>query len=173
MSDIKIKDNFLDQKDFEEIQTLIFGRDFSWKYGESIDYQDEEGDKFQFAHLFYGARCPTSNHLVVLNPIFDKIQPTAIWRIKANLLTRTPEIVENSLHIDNAELSHSEEKLHQWTTSIFYMNTNNGYTKFEDGTIIESIENRMIIFPSAMKHTGTSCTDERVRIVINFNYFAP
>ena len=174
MSDIKIKDNFLDQKDFEEIQTLIFGRDFSWKYGESIDYQDEDGDKFQFAHLFYGARCPTSNHRVVLNPIFDKIQPTAIWRIKANLLTRTPKIIENAYHNDVANYDYNggkKEKLKQLTTAIFYVNTNNGYTKFENGPIVESVANRMVFFSADMKHTGTSCTDEKTRVVINFNYF--
>jgi len=51
------------------------------------------------------------------------------------------------------------------------MNTNNGYTKFEDGTKIESVANRMVFFSSNMKHTGTSCTDEKIRVVINFNYF--
>ena len=66
----------------------------------------------------------------------------------------------------------SEEKQKQWTTSILYVNTNNGYTKFEDGTIVESVANRLVSFPSNMKHTGTSCTDEKTRVVINFNYFS-
>ena len=61
--------------------------------------------------------------------------------------------------------------LKQSTTSIFYMNTNNGYTKFEDGTKIESVANRLVSFPSNMKHKGTSCTDEKTRVVINFNHF--
>ena len=90
-------------------------------------------------------------------------------KIKANLLTRTPNIIENSFHVD--ETGRPEKKLKQLTTSIFYVNTNNGYTKFEDGTKVESIANRMVTFPTNMKHTGTSCTDERTRVVINFNYF--
>ncbi len=65
----------------------------------------------------------------------------------------------------------SEEKLKQWKTSIFYVNTNNGYTKFEDGTIVESVANRMVIFPANIKHTGTTCSDEKRRVVINFNYY--
>ena len=56
-------------------------------------------------------------------------------------------------------------------TSIFYVNTNDGYTKFKDGTKVKSIANRMLTFPANMKHCGTSCTNERRRIVINFNYF--
>ena len=57
------------------------------------------------------------------------------------------------------------------STSIFYMNTNNGYTKFEDGTKVESVANRMVTFPANMKHAETSCTDEKIRVVINFNLF--
>ena len=68
-------------------------------------------------------------------------------------------------------LENFPEKLKQWTTSIFYVNTNNGYTKFEDGTKVESVANRMLTFPANMKHIGTSCTDEQTRVVINFNYF--
>jgi len=52
-----------------------------------------------------------------------------------------------------------------------YVNTNNGYTKFEDGTKVESVANRLVTFPANMKHKGTSCTDEKIRVVINFNYF--
>ena len=37
-------------------------------------------------------------------------------------------------------------------TSILYINTNDGYTKFEDGTIVESVENRLVTFDSRMKH---------------------
>ena len=51
------------------------------------------------------------------------------------------------------------------------MNTNNGYTKFEDGTKIESVANRMVSFPTNTQHKGTSCTDQKTRVVINFNYF--
>ena len=65
----------------------------------------------------------------------------------------------------------SKERLKQWTTAIFYVNTNNGYTKFEDETIVESVANRVVTFPANMKHTGTSCTDEKTRVIINFNYF--
>ena len=92
-------------------------------------------------------------------------------RIKANLLTRTPNIIENTFHIDIGDECMSEEKLKQWTTSILYINTNNGYTKFEDGTKVESVANRMVTFSANLKHRGTSCTDEKTRVVINFNYF--
>ena len=106
-----------------------------------------------------------------LHSILDLVDPISILRIKANLLTRTPNIVKNTFHVDIDNLENSSETIKQWTTSIFYMNTNNGYTKFEDGTKVESVANRFISFPANLKHTGTSCTDEKTRVVINFNYF--
>ena len=65
---------------------------------------------------------------------------------------------------------HIEQSV-ECTTAIYYVNTNNGYTEFEDGSRVESIENRLVTFPSYMKHTGTTCTDQKRRIVINFNYY--
>ena len=180
---MKIEDNFLEQKDFDELQTLIMGGIFDWHYGESNVYPvgelDSDGkiiypkevdkNKFQFVHTFYHAPALHSHFLEKLQSIVKIIQPISLIRIKANLLTRTPNIVENGFHVDMTNVP--EEKIKQLTTSIFYMNTNNGYTKFEDGTEVESVANRMVTFPANMKHTGTSCTDENTRVVINFNYF--
>jgi len=166
---MKIKDNFLKQEDFNRIQELMEkSSPLPWYYTNAIDSQDDV-DKFQFVHKFYGNQSPVSPCMNDLTPILDIIQPISILRIKANLLTRTPKIVENTFHVDISNAS--EEKLKQWTTSIFYINTNNGYTKFENGEKVESVANRMVTFPANLKHAGTSCTDERTRIVINFNYF--
>ena len=166
---MKIEDNFLGQKEFDELQALMMGYDFAWYYNSEIVSGDKK-DKFQFTHMFYHNYAPQSELCENLAPILEIMNPISLSRIKANLLTKTPTIVENKFHIDMDGMS--EEKLKQWTTSIFYVNTNNGYTKFEDGTIVESVANRMVTFPANLKHTGTSCTDEKRRIVINFNYFA-
>ena len=167
---MEIIDDFLEQKDFDELHNIIMGNQFIWCYNNIIDYSDDE-DKHMFTHMFYSAPAPRSEYFENLAPIFEILQPISILRIKANLLTRTPNIVENSFHVDFGDVI-KDEKQKQWATSIFYMNTNNGYTKFEDGTKVESVANRMVTFPSNMKHTGTSCTDEKIRVVINFNYFS-
>ena len=172
---MKIIDNFLEQPIFDKLQTFIMGDDFAWYFNDGIDFDygvkfdEEDRKKFQFTHIFYKDSTSNSKHYNILVPILQIIDPILVWRIKANLLTRTPNIVENAFHIDMRGMT--EEKSKQWTTSIFYVNTNNGYTKFEDGTKIESIANRMVTFPLNMEHTGTSCTDKRTRVVINFNYF--
>ena len=165
---MKIEDDFLKQEEFEKIQKLMGEPSpFPWFYADRIVFEDDV-DKFQFIHAFYDNHMPMSPFSNELDSIINIIQPFSIVKIRAKLLTRTPEIVESTFHVDIPLL---EENLKQWTTSIFYINTNNGYTKFEDGTIVESVANRMLSFPANMKHCGTSCTDERRRIVINFNYF--
>ena len=165
---MKIEDNLLEQKKFDEIQTAMMREDFPWFFNDDIDYKGQK-DRFQFTHLFYADNSPRSTFVDLINPILKIIEPISLWRIKANLLTITPNIVENDFHIDMGGISN--KKLKQWTTSIFYVNTNDGYTKFEDDTKVESVANRMVTFPSNMKHTGTSCTDEKTRVLINFNYF--
>ena len=50
------------------------------------------------------------------------------------------------------------------------MNTNNGYTRFKKSKV-RSEENKMVIFNSKEEHTGSSCTDQEFRVVINFNYY--
>ena len=165
---MKIEDNFLKQEEFDKIQKLMDEPSpFPWFYADRIVFEDDV-DKFQFIHAFYDNHMPMSPFTNELDSIINIIHPFSIVKIRAKLLTRTPEIVESTFHID---IPLPEEKLKQWTTSIFYVNTNNGYTKFEDGTIVESVANRMLTFPANMKHCGTSCTDERRRVVVNFNYF--
>ena len=168
---MKIEDNFLKQEEFNKLHSDIMSPTFpvlSWFFKDVIDFEDDV-DKFQFGHVFYENFNPTSDNIQMMHPILRILDPLSILKIKTNLLTRTLNIVENRFHTDMGGIS--EEKLKQWTTSIFYINTNNGYTKFENGEKVESVANRMVTFSTNLKHTGTSCTDERTRVVINFNYF--
>ena len=162
MSDIKIIDNLLDKDAFTSLQSFILGNNFAWHFNQFIDYKNEKKGKFQFTHNFYKDNQPYSAHYKDVEPILNTLDYFALVRIKANLLTRTLKIVINDYHTD-----HNKK---DWNTSIFYVNTNNGYTEFKDGTIINSVANRLITFPSGMAHRGTSCTDEKTRVVINFNW---
>ena len=164
-----IIDNFLDNQSFQNLQNIMFGGEFCWFYLDGIDYRGEEGVKFQFFHTFYKNNGGiNSNRYGMLGGILNKIRPKEIYRIKANLVTRTSEIVTNSFHTD----IQGNWGVIPYTTSIFYLNTNDGYTEFEDGTKVESVANRFISFPIETKHRGTSCTDDKVRVVINFNYLS-
>ena len=101
---IKIKDDFLNQEDFGNIQELMLGRvEFPWFYKDSIVFEDDV-DKFNFVHVFYIHATPNTAFLVKLKSILDMINPVAVIKIKANLLTRTPNIVENAFHTDLTEM---------------------------------------------------------------------
>ena len=166
---VQIVDDFLEKEKFEKLQTLMMTDAIHWFYWPNIDNPEDE-DKFQFIHSFYQDKIPASSFVEHVNPVLQCLNPLSVYRIKANLLTRTEEIIKNSFHVDIPHMS--EEKQSQWTTAILYMNTNNGYTEFESGEKIESIENRMVEFQSTLKHRGTTCTDEQTRTVINFNFLS-
>jgi hypothetical protein len=87
----------------------------------------------------------------------------SLVRIKANINPHTEKLIEHNdaWHIDFPNM----------TTSILYLNTNDGYTMFETGKKVNSLENRLVIFDSNIKHTGTTCTNQPGRIVLNVNFF--
>lgn len=166
---MELIDNFLEESDLIALQSYCLGSDCLWSYMPVVTHKDGSKDQYQFVHGFYRNGAPDYHQdMNVVYPILNKISPTSIFRIKMNLLTRKP-FTENTFHQDMFGLS--DEKMKQWTTSIFYVNTNNGYTEFKDGTKVESVANRIISFPSNTMHRGTSCTDQDSRIIINFNYF--
>ena len=162
---MKVIDDFLPHEDLKEIQNIMFGPDFAWYYNDAVDYQGQVG-RFQFVHNLYRYNRPMSTfydewYEKFIIPVIGK--NSVMDRMKANLLTKTPSIIENEFHVDDFTKK-------PFTTAIFYLNSNNGYTKFKDNTKVESKENRLIRFPVSKEHRGSSCTDKKVRVVINFLY---
>ena len=164
---VKIIDNFLDTNLFQKVKGVIYGPDFPWYHNDCIvsTEKDDRTNLFnlQLTHTFYKEVSVRSNHFVDLDPILIKLNPSAIVKIKANLMPKTDKIIIHQLHTDVSRFLGK--------TAVFYINSNDGFTLFEDGTRVESIENRMVIFDSNQMHTGTSCTTARNRCVINFNYY--
>jgi hypothetical protein len=93
----------------------------------------------------------------------QKINPSIWLRIKANLRLKTNHVRVGGMHTDVGNYGH--------TTSIFYVNSNDGCTTFENGDTYKSVENRLITFPSHLRHAGSSPSNTKTRFVINFNYF--
>jgi hypothetical protein len=83
---MKIIPNFLEEKDFKKIHKFFMTEsDFPWY--KSIILNGIDG--IQFTHRFYEDFEPKSSLMYILTPLIDKINPKALIRIKANLLTRT------------------------------------------------------------------------------------
>ena len=157
---MKIINDYLNKEEFINIKNLLINNNFPWYLNEILDKKVEE--EFQFTHTFYDNFVIKSDYFNYLNNILSILKPKALIRIKANLLIKTNEIIEHGYHVD------TEAKTSK--TAIFYINTNDGYTKFKNGELIKSEENKLIIFDSDQEHTGTTCTDKLFRMVINFVY---
>ena len=161
---MKIIDNFLDEDSFEVLQQYFLSDTISWYLGNSITYDKQGIDQYQFVHTFFDVGKPYLNNWSnFLTPLFNKLQPKYILRVKANCRPRTTNAVLSNYHTDM--------DLHQ-QTAIFYLNTNNGYTKFQDNSLedVPSVANRLLTFYGGLKHCGASCTDQNTRIVLNINY---
>ena len=157
-SKIKIIDNFLNKEFFNQLQNLILGEHFSWFYN---DYKVYENDNdFQFTHTVIKNYKPISTFIKYINPILDKLNAKKTLQVKLNLQTKANKIFNYTFHNDADNV----------TTAILYINTNNGKTVFKNGEEVNSVENRAVIFNSNLQHTGTSHTDTKRRVLINFNY---
>lgn len=164
---INIVDNYLPEKQFFELFNYMKDFSFDWHLSNIVkdDTKNPIGNQ-QFCHLFYRMHQHNPRTFPMMLPVLEKINPVGLIRIKANLSLSTKEVEEGGIHIDVQD----EDTPDCVRTSILYMNTNDGYTIFEDGTKVESVMNRFVTFPHTLKHAGTTCTNAPFRMVINFNY---
>ncbi len=165
MSNYEITDNFLNQEDFKKLQEIMLGPNFGWYLNDYILHKNLKTNDltdYQLTHHFYDKSKVNSDFFQFLEPVLDIIKPTALIRIKANLVPHTSETVLGGWHKD-VEI--------KCKTAVLYMNTNNGYTIFKDSQEkVSSVENRFVSFDSDIEHSGATCTDTKVRCLINFNY---
>jgi hypothetical protein len=166
---MNVIDNFLDKKEFQQIQDICLGANFPWFCNSNI-VRPENKDEFlnfynyQFTHTLYRDYSPCSNYFNdICDPLFFKINPASIMRVKANLIPRADK---NVIHEYHEDITNFKGK-----TAIYYVNTNDGKTYFKDHQSVEAVENRLVIFDSNLLHTGSTCTDQRTRVVLNLNYF--
>lgn len=162
----KIIDNCLNENDFATLKSSLLGATFPWYLNSSKVFKNSivaDRHNYQFTHTFYHDYTGSSDWLKVVAPLISFINPSAIVKIKANLIPITDNIIQYDYHVDEPDFDGE--------TAVFYVNSNNGYTLFETGEKISSVENRLLTFKSTMLHTGTSCTDQKIRCVINLNYY--
>ena len=166
-------DNFLDKEELESVESVLLSNKFPWFLNPQIDKKSSYyvgRDNLQFSHTLYSKDHMKSDWLQHFVCLLDRLNIFTLLRVKVNYLIQTEKRVINDFHVD-IENSNAPTNIN---TSIFYLNTNNGVTIFEDTKEeVESVSNRIITFPGYLRHTGTTHTDKDVphRILINFNYF--
>lgn len=161
---MQIIDNFLPDSDYKQIHEVVTGTDFPYYYQ---DHKVFRGDNFpQFFHILWDPRRGlTSSFYPMFGSLLSALEISILLKAKLNLTLRTESPKMSPMHCDN----HCENA----TTAIFYINTNNGYTLFGDGSKVNSVANRIVVFNSLTEHAGVSNTveDPEDRWVLNLNFF--
>lgn len=143
---------------------------FHWFDSTVLGKESAVEDKYNqhFVHILYKEMQVKSYAFEFFEPLFRKLKVDMIYRSQLNMTLCTPKIREYGYHIDN----HIDNDYMKYCkTAVYYINTCDGYTGFENGEKVNSVGNRLLSFPSDLRHTSTTTTDTRSRYVININYF--
>ena len=158
---MKIIDNFIDDKSFKNISDTMLGVEFPWYYN-SVKSSIDDDKNFQFTHIFFSEKTILTPYWKLIAPIIEKLEVKDIIRVKANLTPKKDINFKYPMHTD------TDLKRHK--TAVFYINTNNGGTIFQNGKKAISKANRLVEFDNHQSHAAVDCTDQKIRVVINFNY---
>lgn len=163
----KIIQNFLPEQDSDLILDTVTSNSFSWFYSGSVG-RKEDNKEFYFVHIFFDFFAKTNlaspEDYIISNICKNmRIPPSFLLRCKANLFTRSHLNFKHGLHKDIENKANT-------LNAIYYINTNNGYTEFENGTRIDSVRNSLLLFDNNTLHRSVNQTDEKIRLNINMNF---
>lgn len=158
---MKIIENFIDNKNIvNDIQSTLLSNTFPYFYNDHTSKPNDKSD-FLFGHmLFYDEDVQSSYYNKILSPILGRLNYDYLLRAKINCYTKKDTHIETGMHVD-MEDNHF--------VALYSVNTNNGYTLFEDGTKVQSVANQLVIFDGQLKHCSVSQTDKNLRININID----
>ena len=170
MSHYRVIDNFISEEDLVKIEQNVLEQPIfkaydSTAYSTSTNVYDVMMNRVFFSSLY--PHCGyDKEYLPYFHPILDKLPDMGfLQRVSLNLTFATPNPYISDYHADN--------NAQNSFTNIFYLNSNNGGTKFKDsGEIVQSKRNRLVMFPSFRKHAAVNTTDTKLRWVLNINYIA-
>ena len=169
---MKVIDNFLPEYQFKQIESICLGQLFPWYWNETIVFPYEDGynpKDYQFTHVIFDQRppwnsTPSNFYPLIRDTVLRSLGINECYRIKMNLNPRTIFNNSGGWHVD------FENEPEIKNTAVYYLNTCNGYTKFKKGGKVKSVANRIVIFDSQLYHQGYTCTDQKRRVVMNFNW---
>ena len=164
----EVIDNYLPEGIADELEEHFLSRNPQWRFQSKVAVEQmnnrstgTSSDCF-WAFVIWrqpeGIIAPEFDQLVL---IIEKLNYKALIRIKANMYSSTENIQEHAPHQDFTFNNKS---------ALYYVNSNNGYTMLHGKIKVESVKNRLVVFDGSTEHYSTSCTDEQVRVSINFNF---
>ena len=161
---MKVIENFLEKNDYLKLKELIFDTDFPWRIRNGMVNND---NVYYFTYNFFNNFVCQSTHFEkYITPIMRKLNAKAIIQIRANLILN--KLFEKSdLHIDNNDDVNCK-------TAILNFTTCDGGTELlvnNELKFVKSVENKIIIFNSDIKHRTIPSKTTSARIILNMNYF--
>ena len=164
--DYEVIDNFLPPEIFERYSFLLGSR-MPMFYSEGVSSKEDDNE-FYWYHSFYNQNLPSSEFYQDFTfPLLAMVKSKAVISSRANWFPRTHEIIEHGAHVDST-FPHRN--------IVFYINTNNGFTRLYDddgdSIVVNSVANRALLFDGLIRHNSTTCSDQKVRCTMAVNYFA-
>ena len=160
---MKIIDDFLPQNLWQENYNLFMTEETSWTY-KSVE---QDPNSFYFQQV-YNPKMKLTSYMTAVEPILERIDYKEIINARTNLLPRM-DTNYSFLKVDGAGLHNDHGFDFDYTTLIYYINTTNGGTCFQDGEVVQSKANRLVIFNGHTLHRQIYQTDEKIRVATNIN----
>ena len=170
--ELKVIDNFLPENEFNMLVSNIIGRND----GKQVQFRVvsnvenfgaiEENWSWYMINMVYLMDAPQNeicgNIYELFVPKFKQLANfKTMIRIKINAYPYSNIVKEHKEHIDYN---------YEHTGAVFSLNSCDGYTKFADGTKVESVANRIVFFDASKYHQSTTTSNAKLRYNINFNF---
>ena len=190
----EVIDNFLPAEDFELIQNLFLpkyedeGLEISleadgnrttinteqhhipWIYSTVISSEAATPNQGKDRTMFFMSHNIYVDDYGILSPFYPYFKPAlerlgvkALRRIRCNLFPNTAQGVYVHEYHTDSDFSHN--------AALLSINTCDGFTTLEDGTKIDSVANRVLIFDGMTRHASSTTSNEAARINVNILYF--
>lgn len=154
---IETKKNFLSEQALAPFDQLL-ENNFGWFFRSNTGTGVEDGP--YFIHTFFKDGSINSDYFELLEPVLFRLKLKNLVHARANLCLKQSKQIKSGFHTDFLNMK----------TTILYLNTNNGYTEFENKDKIKSIKNTAVTFNSNLKHRAVCHTDKEYRLILNLNY---
>ena len=158
-------ENFLEEEDFSELVKQTLNNPYFPLFLKQRVAASWTDDGIYFTHCFWQGDQISSDFFQQIVPVIKKLDAEKLIRNQFNLYPQTAETVRHDWHIDQPD---------DHKGCILYLNTNDGQTLLRESETsaigINAIANRALFFNPAKPHCSTTCTDQKFRSNIIFNY---
>jgi hypothetical protein len=164
-----VYDDFLPYQEFGTLKSYLTEANLPfWTISNQINRNDKNNNDFYMATMIYHNENGARNEWIqgideqpFIN-ISSKLHMFSLLRMKANLYV--PSVKGHYIHAPHVDYDFGHQG------ALFFVTTCDAPTYMFDGTPIESIENRLLLFNPGTPHASSAPTNVPFRITININY---